>query len=149
MAEPVLLTYDSIADKQSPEAKRARMEVYVEWLLTPRSSRDPSTKKELARQLEVSVQTLRSYDRDRWLQDEYMRRARAVFKADRMQEVLDSLYYQATDRENPRSVTAASKLLQWVGDTIERPTDDVDLTQLTSEELMDLAVTLAKAANDG
>jgi len=148
MGEEVLVTYDSIADKQSLEAKRNRMEVYVEWLLTPKSERFPSTKTELAKQLGVSLQTLGTYSRDRWLQDEYLRRARAVFKADRMQQVLDSLYHQAIDVKNQRSVQAAGKLMQWAMDTVERDRDEaLDLERMSPEDLMDLAVALAKKAN--
>lgn len=136
------------AELSQSDAKRARMEQYLDWLLTPEDERDPLTKTHMAERLGVSLQTLHNYDGDRWLQDEYMRRARGHFKVAKFGRVLDTLYQIATNPSHKASVTAANAILRWVETNIEaeRPTD---LSEYSSEELMDLAVKLAQGANSG
>lgn len=128
------------------EAKRARMEEYLDWLLTPEGERDPSLKTQLAERLGVSLQTLHNYDGDRWLQDEYMRRARGHFKVAKFGRVLDTLYQIATNPSHKASVTAANAILRWVETNIETEST-VDLSKYTDEEIMDAAVRLAQQTN--
>lgn len=119
--------------KTGSHEKRARMEKYLEWLLTPKAERDPSTKRELAERLEVTPQTLRNYQRDPWLQRELIQRGRAIARVERAQDVLDTLYDIAVDRENPRAVQAAKTWLQWVNTRVE-PALDTDIAEMDEEE---------------
>jgi len=147
MLEPEIMTYEDAADKQSTDAKQKRMSIYLEWMLTPVGEREPRTKRELAKNLGISHTTLSAYDKDLWLQDEYMRRSRGAFRVNRFETVLDSLYRQAIDTDNPRSVTAAGHLLKWVSERVDVGAEKPDLATFTPEELADLAVKLMGQAN--
>ena len=118
----------------SPE-KRANMEVYLEWLLTPDEERKPRTKGGLADSLGVTLQTLRNYAKEPWLQRELVQRGRALNRVERAQSVLDSLFVQATDKDNPRSVAAAKVWLDWVNKQLE-PGSDTDVSEMSDDELM-------------
>ena len=146
MSVPSSPAVDATLKEDPREAKRARMEEYLEWLLTPDDERDPPLKTQMAARLGVSLQTLHNYDSDRWLQDEYMRRARGHFKVAKFGRVLDTLYQIATNPSHKSSVTAANAILRWVSENIETE-KPVDLSEYSEEEIMDAAVKLAQAAN--
>lgn len=129
--------------KTGSEGKRQRMAIYVEWLLTPRGERQPSTKKELAEKLGVTPTTLRNYQKDRWLQAEMAKKARGEARIDRLPDVLSSLYDQAVDRENPRSVQAAKAYLKWLEET-EAARVEEDLEDMSDEDLATLTQELLK-----
>lgn len=125
--------------KTGSSAKREGIAEYLEWLLTPTAERIPPTKTELAELLGVSVQTLRNWSKDAWLQRELGERGRTLARVERAQDILDSLYEQARDPENPRSVQAAKVLL----DYMDRPADQgatADPSELTDEELAEIAL---------
>lgn len=124
----------------------ARMDAYVEWLLTPRSHRSPRTKKELAARLGISPETLRRYDHDPWVRREYLKRSRASFTVSRAADIVDTLYKRATDAHDPQGVTAAKTLMQFMQQQDEAEgADRVDLSQLTTDELVELALRVAGA----
>jgi len=103
--------------KSGSAGKRERMVVYVDWLLTPLDEQKPSTKTELAALLGVSTNTLRNYAQDAWLQREVAERARAEAKIERLPAILASLYSQALDETNPRSVSAARTYIEFLKNT--------------------------------
>lgn len=117
------------------------MEQYLEWLLTPEEERKPRTKGGLADSLGVTPQTLRSYAKDPWLQRELVQRGRALNRVERAQSVLESLYVQATDKDNPRSVAAAKVWLDWVNKQLE-PSLETDMTDMSEDELMEMLHTM-------
>jgi hypothetical protein len=131
-------------------AKQRRLEVYLEWLLTPKAERRPSTKRELAEVLGVTTQTLRNYAKDPWLQRELLTRQRTVFRVEKVGPVLDSLYAQATDPENRQSVSAARTLLEWINKSVE-PSLPTDMASMSDEELAEAAQSMIRgtAASDG
>jgi hypothetical protein len=129
--------------KSGSDEKRANMEAYVEWLLTPEGERRPSTKQEFADLLGVSRQTLFNYSRDPWLQRELIQRGRAIARVERAQSVLDTLFAIATDVESPRAVSAAKTWLDWVNRTLE-PSLDTDISEMSDEDLLELAQSLVK-----
>jgi len=126
----------------SPE-KQANMEVYLEWLLTPEEERKPRTKAGLADSMGVTPQTLRNYAKNPWLQRELVQRGRALMRVERAQSVLDSLFSQATDKENPRSVAAAKVWLDWVNRQLE-PSMEMDMASKSDEELMGLLMDMVQ-----
>lgn len=134
--------------KTGDSQAQARREVYLEWLLTPEAERVPATKTELAKQLGVSLETLRNYGKDAWFQREYTLRGRTLLRVERAQTILDALYDQARDPANPRSVTAAKVLLDWMSKTLDAPITEGDLAELSDDELetaLQLAVAQRKA----
>jgi len=118
-----------------------RRERYLEWLLTPEAERTPSTKARLAESLGVSTQTLRNYAKDPWLQRELIQRGRALARVERAQDVLESLFAQAKDPQNPRSVQAAKVFLDWISKTVDDP-DLEDLAELSDEQLEQALIVL-------
>lgn len=119
------------------DQKRLNMAVYLDWLLTPANLREPKLKLELANELGISSATLRNYDRDPFLQSQLAKRARATARVDRLPSVLDSLYSQATDTNNPRSVQAARAYLDYLNQS-EEFTEMEDLSSVPEERLMEM-----------
>lgn len=126
------------------EGRIARMEAYVEWLLTPESERQPRYKKDLAAALGVSTNTLRKYDHDPWVRKEYLKRSRVSFTVSRAADVIETLYQRATDPHDPQGVTAAKTLMGYFQAHDEKEQDKtVDLSELTADELVKLAMDVA------
>lgn len=99
--------------KTGSSVKQANMEKYLGWLLTPRDVREPPSKRKFADSLGVTFQTLKNYERERWFQAELDRRARGLFKATRMQDVIDNMYQIATSDVHKNAVSAARLLVDW------------------------------------
>jgi len=131
----------SQADKTSRDGRVARMDVYVEWLLVPADRRVPKFKKDLAAQLGINSETLRKYDHDPWVRREYLKRSRVAFTVSRAADVIDSLYQRAMSPMDPQGVTAANTLIKYfVGQDENEGKERVDLSQMSSDELMELAM---------
>lgn len=103
-----------VAWTKATSEKQDRLEIYLEWLLTPKPYREPSTKVELAERLGISTRTLRNYDTDPWLRRELIKRQRSAIAITEVGEVLESLLTQAKDPENGRSVQAARVIFDWL-----------------------------------
>lgn len=125
-----------------------RKEAYLEWLLTPEAEREPRTKRGLAESLGVSTQTLRNYAKDPWLQRELIQRGRALARVERATDVLESLYRQAKDPENPRSVQASKVFLDWIARTVDDPQLE-DLAELSDEEIEDALESIRASRGNG
>lgn len=128
------LTYDSIADKLSPEARMNRMKMYAEWLATPSELREPSTKKHAAEKLGVTYDTLKDYEADPRFHRLYTERLNQEFKVERLGDVLNTLMIQATDPTSTRAVQAARLLLDWMEHKESLDTGSV-LSAATVEEI--------------
>ena len=136
-------TNASTADK-TREGAIARMDVYVEWLITPKELRNPRTKKDLAILLGVSDNTLRRYESDSWLKTEFIRRSRAAFTVARASDIIETLYVRAMDPNDPQGVTAARTLMQFFeAQDKNQGAESVDLSAMTSDELVELAMRVA------
>lgn len=131
------------------QEKRDRMDAYVEWLITPKAERQPSTKKELAERLGVTPQTLRNYDRERWVQQQVLERGRASAKVERALDVVDRLYHRATERTEditPAAANTAAKIfLDWIES--QATTTEEDYTNLSDEELIEKLVQVQETLN--
>ena len=138
------LTYDTIADKQAPEARMKRMEMYAEWLATPADVREPSTKKEAGERLGISYETLKDYERDPRFQTMYRDRIAAEFKVAKLGDVIHTLGVQAVDPTHPRSVQAARLLLDWM-DKHDQPSKDETLRTAGLEEIREELAKRAEA----
>lgn len=136
--------------KSGSEGKRERMAVYLDWLLAPKGERTPSTKKGLAEVLGVSTATLRNYTQDPWLQKNLSTRVRATARVELLPDVLASLYDQAVDRLNPRSVAAAGKYLDYLRQAEELGDDGINLEDMSEDDLNKvIAALMNKAASGG
>ncbi len=127
--------------------KRERMRLYLEWLATPASQRLPRSKKEFASSLGVDVSTLYKYERDPWFQKEFQRLTRGLFKVEKAQRVVDTLFEIATDPLNRNAVSAARTLLEWMDKTHDAE-QGIDLSELSEEELLDLAKMIYEQTSD-
>lgn len=100
--------------KTGSSIKQANMELFAEWLLQPRSERDPATRNELAGQLGVTPQTLRNYEKEPFVINTLSARRRQSFKVSQLDEVLATLVRRATDPDaGAAGNTAAKILLDW------------------------------------
>ena len=131
--------------KTGYSAAQKRREEYLEWLLTPEAERVPSTKVKLAEQLGISTETLRNYQSDPWFQREYALRGRSLLRVERAGTILDSLYTQAKDPDNPRSVQAAKVLLDWMSKSLDATVTEGDIVDLSDEELENALLTVRKS----
>lgn len=95
--------------------KDERLRIYAEWLATPQAARKPRTKAELATLLDVSRTTMWNYEQEPWLQSEILRRQRSEISVSSLQDVINTLVSQATDPENPRSVSASKLIFDFLG----------------------------------
>jgi len=123
------------------DERNERLVAYLEWLLTPRGERSPSSKAKYAESVGVTTQTLRNYGRDPWLQSEYAKRSRALNKVERAGDVIERLYRLATDESGDVSaqaqVSAAKAFLEHTDKTVESMTT-ADLSDLSFDELRGL-----------
>lgn len=122
--------------KTGSSLKRERMEAFMEWLLTPEGARKPRTKTRFAESIDVTLQTLANYEKDRWFQREYGKRSRGLFTVVRASKVVDNLFTIATDKEHKNAVTAARLLLEWASKgEVEA---SADASTLTDDELLQI-----------
>lgn len=135
--------------KTGSDAKKDRIDVYIAWLLTPAGEREPSSKAKLAEEMGVTAQTLRNYQKDptflRRLQDD----ARAHARVDRVPDILEALYNQATDPLNPRSVAAGKAYLDYIEKIQPLVESDLNVEEMDDEQLASLAVKLLQKVSDG
>jgi hypothetical protein len=125
--------------KTGSEGKRERMVVYIEWLMTPVVDRDPPSKQKLADALGVTTQTLRNYEKDPFLQRRLRDEVRAVARVDKIPEILNRLYEQATDPQRP-STQAAKVYLDYVERQVTEADGVIDVESMSSEDLVAAAM---------
>lgn len=121
--------------KDGDRGKRRRLERYLEWLLTPKESRQPRLKKEFAAEIGVTVATLANYDRDPWLQRELVKEMKGLFKAQKLEDIISTLYDVATDATNKNVVSAARLLLDWQ-DRVVDSREEFSLESLPTAEII-------------
>jgi hypothetical protein len=87
-----------------------KKQIYLEWLLTPKSERDPSKMEDLAEMLGVTRRTLTKWKTE---DKEFMEAWEARYLAtvgspERKQELLDTLYKTGKDADDPKHVQATT-----------------------------------------
>lgn len=120
-------------------AEDFRRQVFIEWLCTPKRYRDPETQDAFAEQHSLNPNTLSQWKRDR----EFLAAWEAHYLAtigspERKQNILDAMYDTASDRDDPRHVSAGKTYMELVDGvrpqeikvTVDRPAAD-----LTDEQL--------------
>lgn len=124
--------------KTGSSLRRQRMELFLQWYLTPASERHPQGRQEFAEHIGVGLSTLWRYEQDRWFQDELVSRRRGLFKVIDIEAVLKNLVTIASDPQNKQAVSAARTLLEWA-DKAGPVEQGINLTELSIEELYELA----------
>ena len=132
--QPELDKEARFAELRAASSKDERLRFYAEWLATPQASRLPQTKAELATLWGVSRTTLWNYEQEPWLQSEILRRQRSTLTASNLQDVIANLVRQATDPENPRSVSAAKLIFDFMGQGDEQKAAE-NVSTLTTEAM--------------
>lgn len=150
--------------KTGSSSRQERLEAFVDWLLTPTSERNPRTKKAFAEQWGVTTETVRKDARDPFVQRELVSRARAVAKVERLPEIMDSLF-NITQGKNAdgevkfnrfgervfpapaASVSAANTILNWMEQTAGIREADVNVQDLSSEQLVEMALRFLNEAD--
>ena len=134
------------ADKTNRDGALVRMDVLVDWLVTPAKLRQPTTKKELATLLGVSTETLRKYESDPWVRKEFLKRSRSAFTVTRAADVIEALYARATNALDPQGVAAARTLMQFFeAQDQDTGSEHVDLSAMSNDDLVELALRVASA----
>lgn len=152
MGDVVELTEDRKQDwswKTGSPEKRERMAAYLEWLLTPAGERKIKTKKKLAESLGITPATLRNYASESGFQREMAQRARETARVDQLPDVLAALYEQATDTQNPRSVSAAKEWLNYLRAAEAASEPEIDFESLSQDELNQVIAQLLRKASNG
>ena len=124
--------------KTGSSLRRQRMELYLDWYLTPASERHPQSKVAFAESIQVAESTLWRYERDRWFQDELVARRRGLFKVVDVQKIIENLVTIASDPENKQAVSAARTLLEW-SEKVGPQEQGLNLSELSIQELYELA----------
>ena len=110
----------------------------MEWLTTPREERVPATQALLAQELGVHVRSLRDWHQRPDFRADWEQTAKDVVGTpERAQNVLDTLYKAATDKNN-RSHVQAAKLYLEATNAIRPPQIEVKMTrpsELSDDEL--------------
>jgi hypothetical protein len=107
--------------------------------MTPVVDRDPPSKQKLADALGVTTQTLRNYEKDPFLQRRLRDEVRAVARVDKIPEILNRLYEQATDPQRP-STQAAKVYLDYVERQVTEADGVIDVESMSSEDLVAAAM---------
>ena len=144
--------------KTGSRSKKDRLEAFVDWLLTPENQRVPRTKKAWAEQWGVGSQTVRNDLREPFVQRELASRARALARVDRLPAILDNLTQLATanlsggdsEAATPAAaqVAAARVLLDWMSKTESLREADLDIQDLSDEQLVAAAIRFLEMADD-
>lgn len=135
--------------KTGSASKKANMEVYAEWLSLPKDERKPATKKELAKSLDVTVQTLANYEKESWLQREVLKRSRGLFKVERAQDIVNALYEIAMNVEKgSAAVSAARLLLDYIAQDYQ-PEEEEGLSKYSDEDLVKTLMDRGNIGNSG
>lgn len=121
--------------------------IYRDWLLTPKELRTPRTQRELAEQLGVSDDTLRNWRKEPQFQRDMQRAAREAIRVEKLTDVIDTLYKQATDQDNPRSVAASKLLLDFAQDAAGEPAP-IDFSEMSDDQVAQLATAVLKQMMD-
>lgn len=134
--------------KTGSSQTRESQEVYVQWLVTPASEREPQTKSALAEQLGVTLRTLNYWEKTPFVVKRVSQETRNHAKVVNASTVLDALYTTATDTDSPRQVSAAKVYLDYIDKGVEEITAE-ELKDMPAEELAQMLADLHDLVVDG
>jgi hypothetical protein len=130
-----------------------RKQAYLDWLCTPPSERQPSTKVAFAEQIGVSHRTLNNWTDEKDFLEEWEKRyLKTIGDPSRKSQIMDTLLRTATDPDDPKHVQAAKAYFEIEG-SIKPAKMEVQVTQrpakeLTDEQLAELIAANAKAEQE-
>jgi len=143
-----------MSDREDLQLSAIQLE-YLDWLVTPRSLREPESEAKWAAARGVDITTPRRWKRSQQFKDEWQKRAMAVQGTpERAQEMLDALYDQGRgskekcDKCGQRGgdVRAAELWARWTGQLKAdvAPPQAPSLRDLTDQELEQILQTAAQ-----
>lgn len=127
-----------VPEGRSKEARRQRMVLFAEWLLTPAEMRVacgmPGSQVGLAEALGVHEVTLSAWKQHAEFHAIMQRQVRSNVAAADLAAIVQNLVRIATG-ETPQAVPAARELLRWFKESATASELDADLSKLSDEEL--------------
>lgn len=127
-----------------------RKQEYLKWLCTAPGDREPSTKVAFCETIGVTRKTLTNWENDADFLREWERiYLKTIGNPGRKQEIMDTLFATASDRDDPKHVSAAKEYFAIEGSL--RPQKlDVQVSkkadELTDEQLQALLASAAQSA---
>lgn len=113
---------------------------FLDWLLTPESDREHSTIRAWAAAHSVNASTCSEWKKDPRFRREWEQRAAAKnVSVDRMQNVIETIYQAAVDRENLKDALPAARLYMQYVEKLSPPVvveKDASVEHLSDEELL-------------
>lgn len=126
------------SDDRSPEARRMRLEILAEWMVTPSTIRAavgmPSSQQGLADLLGVHAVTISAYKKDPTLQDLIAAQVRSNVAATDFSEIIQNLVKIAKS-ETAQAVPAAREVLRWFRESRPQGESNSKLSSLSDSEL--------------
>lgn len=126
---------------------QALREDFIEWLAVPPNRRDPKTMKAMAETLGVVERTLYFWRKDPRIVNAVRSKIRASVAINDLPDIVETLKEQAFNPDNPRSVQASKILLELI-DRGAEDTHSVDLSDMSNEQLRELAAELHDEVDD-
>lgn len=129
--------------RESYPLSHPKKQAFLDWLLTPKKERHPSTMDGLAEVLQLERRTLTKWKtEDREFMEEWEKRyLKSIGSPERKQSIMDTLYKTATDPDDPKHVAAAKQYMEIEG-SLKPVKHQVEVTKnpvnLTDAELDDL-----------
>jgi len=134
--------------KTGSSQTRESQEVLVQWLVTPKSSREPQTKSALADLLGVTTRTLNLWEKTPHVMRRVSQETKNQAKVQNASTVLEALYDTATNVESARQVSAAKVYLDYIDGAVEEVTAE-ELAEMSAEELADLLYDTMELVQEG
>lgn len=133
--------------KTGSSQTRESQELLVQWLVTPKQARDPSTKTALAAELGVTTRTLNLWEKTPFVMRRVSQETKNQAKVQNASTVLEALYVTATNSESARQVSAAKVYLDYIDGAVDEVSAE-ELAEMSPAELADLLYDTLELVND-
>jgi len=123
-----------------PKLEDWRVKRFIDWLCTLPGDRVPEKQRELAEVLGVAPNLLIQWKNDPDFLAAWEHKYRkTIGSVQRQQAIMEALFETATDRTDPRQVTAAKTYFDALGiSKPQRPQTERDAKRLTDAQLMEI-----------
>jgi hypothetical protein len=129
-----------------------RKQAYLEWLCTPPKEREPKTKSEFAKTIDMDRRTLSNWQNEpEFLKEWEKTYLQTIGSPERKSEIMDTLFKTATDPDDPKHVAAAKEYFSIEGSLKPQKMDvkvSRDPDELTDEALDAMIAAYAQSKKD-
>lgn len=138
MSEPSFLTTKWPDDNRGKPLLEERRK-FIDWMSMPAADREPPKLRDFAESIGISYSTAKAWRHDSRLIAAVSDRVGRHIDVDMVPDITASLYRQSINERNPRSVTAARTLLEYLRWNVERneKIGAAGISELSDEELRD------------